>query len=140
MDYTQSGAGMNRKKILVVDGNAHDREALSMKLAGEPYDVLTAEDGAAAMSAVRSQKPDLILLNIAYPPDVGHGGGVVWDGFLLMDWLRRTPEAEATPMVLMTEEDAAKHRDHAKAAGALGLFQKPINQEGLLALIRRILG
>jgi len=39
-----------------------------MKLTAEGYDVLTAEDGGGAVNLARREKPDLILLDISFPP------------------------------------------------------------------------
>ena len=126
---------MNRKKILVVDDNAVIVKSLSIKLQANNYDVLTAEDGGSAVSVARREKPDLILLDINFPPDVAHGGGVPWDGFLIMGWLRRMEEAQNIPMIVISGGDAAKYKDRALAAGAVAYFQKPINHEELLKAI-----
>src|SRR5437773_11788864 len=61
---------MNRKKILVVDDDRVILKALSIKLNAKGYDVLTATDGSEAVTAVRTHKPDLILLDISFPPDL----------------------------------------------------------------------
>src|SRR5438552_130966 len=89
---------MNQKKILVVDDSAIIRKTLSMKLKASGYEVLTAEDGSVAVSTARRERPDLILLDISFPPDVAHGGGVPWDGFLIMGWLKRMDEAKDIPI------------------------------------------
>src|SRR5438105_2044489 len=68
----------NGKKVLVVDDNKVILKTLSLKLSANGYAIVTAEDGAAAVRAVRSEKPDLILLDVSFPPDVAHGGGVPW--------------------------------------------------------------
>jgi len=88
---------MDRKTILIVDDDRVVQQALALKLKASGYDVLEAEDGAAAVSTVRRQKPDLILLDISFPPDVAHGGGVPWDGFLILNWLRRLDEGKDVP-------------------------------------------
>src|SRR5437773_140530 len=88
----------NGHKILVVDDNKVILKILSMKLGASGYQVITAEDGSGAVNAVRTQKPDLILLDINFPPDVAHGGGVPWDGFRIMDWVRRLDEAKNIPI------------------------------------------
>jgi two-component system KDP operon response regulator KdpE len=131
---------MNRKKILVVDDSPVILKALSMKLTAEGYDVLTAEDGGGAVNLARRGKPDLILLDISFPPDVAHGGGVAWDGFLIMNWLRRMDELKNTPIVIITGSEPEKYKDRALAAGAVNFFHKPIENEELLAAIRRTLG
>ena len=131
---------MNRKKILVVDDSPLILKMMSMKLTQNGYDVVTAEDGGGAVSAVRQEKPDLILLDISFPPDVAHGGGVAWDGFLIMNWLQRMEEARQIPIIVITGGDPAKYKDRALAAGAASFFHKPIDNDSLLAVIRQILG
>jgi len=111
-----------------------------MKLHASGYDVLTAEDGSTAVSLARQQKPDLILLDINFPPDVAHGGGVAWDGFLIISWLRRMDEARDTPIIIISGCDPAKYKERALAAGAAGYFQKPVEPEQLLPAIREALG
>jgi CheY-like chemotaxis protein len=130
---------MNRKKILVVDDSVVILKTMSMKLTANGYDVVTAEDGAGAVSAVRKQKPDLILLDLSFPPDVAHGGGVAWDGFVIMNWLRRLEEAKKIPIVVITGGDPEKYKDRALAAGAVNFFHKPINNDELLTVIRQAL-
>ena len=130
---------MNRKKILVVDDNLVILKTVSMKLTANGYDVVTAEDGAGAVSAVRKEKPNLILLDLSFPPDVAHGGGVPWDGFLIMNWLRRLEEAKNIPIIVITGGDPAKCKDRALAAGAASFFHKPIDNDALLTVIRQTL-
>jgi len=130
---------MNRKRILVVDDNAVVVKTLAMKLESAGYDVLKAEDGSEAVSAARKEKPDLILLDISFPPDVAHGGGIPWDGFLIIDWLKRIDEARNVPIIVITGGEAAKYEDRALKAGAVAFFHKPINNDELLAAIQKAL-
>jgi CheY-like chemotaxis protein len=131
---------MNRKKILVVDDNPVIVTALSLKLKSAGYDVIQATDGSEAVSAVRKQKPDLILLDISFPPDVAHGGGVPWDGFIIIEWLRRIEEAKNVPVIVITGSDTQKYRERALATGAIGFFHKPVDNDGLLDVIKKTLG
>ncbi len=131
---------MPRKKILVIDDSRIILKTLSLKLTANGYDVVTAIDGSEAIAAVRHDKPDLILLDIGFPIDVGHGGGVPWDGFLIMDWLRRMDEAKDTPFIIITGGDPAKFKDRALKAGAISFFHKPIENNELLIAIRQIFG
>jgi len=131
---------MNRKRILVVDDNEVVVKALSIKLKSAGYDALQATDGSGAVSAARTEKPDLIILDINFPPDVGHGGGVPWDGFLIIEWLHRIDEAKKTPIIVITGGEPAKYKDRSLQAGAVAFFQKPINNEELLATIEKALG
>jgi CheY-like chemotaxis protein len=125
-----------RKKILIVDDSLIILRVLSMKLKNSGYDVLTAQDGAAAVSTTRRERPDLIVLDLLFPPDVAHGGGVAWDGFLIMDWVRRLEGGKDIPIIVITGGDAAQFKDRSLAAGAIAFFHKPINNDELLSTIR----
>jgi CheY-like chemotaxis protein len=131
---------MNGKKILVVDDSPIIRKTFTMKLQSCGYEVLNAEDGSGAVSLARHEKPDLILLDISFPPDVAHGGGVAWDGFLIMNWLSRMEEARGIPIIVISGGDPAKYKERALASGAVSYFQKPVKNDELLSAIRQALG
>jgi len=130
---------MGSHKILIVDDSPIILKAFSNKLHACGYDVLTAQDGGTAVNLARQQKPDLIILDIMFPPDVGHGGGVAWDGFLIIGWLRRMEEAKDIPVIIITGADAAKYKKSALDAGAVEFFQKPVDPDELINAIRRAL-
>jgi CheY-like chemotaxis protein len=133
------GTLMESKKILIVDDSPVILAALSLKLRSNGYDVLTALDGSAAVSKARQEKPDLILLDISFPPDVAHGGGVPWDGFLIMNWLHRLEEAKNIPIIVITGGDPVKFKDRALKAGAVSFFHKPFENDDLLVMISQTL-
>ena len=127
----------NSPKILVVDDNEVIVKTICLKLKGAGYQVATAQDGAEAMSVVRVEKPDLILLDITFPPDVA---GVPWDGFRIMEWLHRVDESRRIPIIVITGGDDVKNKERAMASGAVAFFHKPINHDDLLKVIRATLG
>ena len=124
-------------KILIVDDNEVIVKTISLKLKGAGYQVATAQDGAEAMSVVRMEKPDLILLDITFPPDVA---GVPWDGFRIMEWLHRVDESRKIPIIIITGGEDVKNKDRAMASGAVAFFHKPINHDDLLKVVRSTLG
>jgi len=124
-------------KILVVDDNEVIVKTICLKLKGAGYQVATAQDGAEAMSVVRMEKPDLILLDITFPPDVA---GVPWDGFRIMEWLHRVDESRKIPIIIITGGEEVKNKERAMASGAVAFFQKPINHDDLLKVVRATLG
>jgi len=128
---------IGKKKILVVDDDRVVVKALSLKLNSKGYEVLTARDGSEAISSVRQQKPDLILLDISFPPDVNNPFG---DGFGVMGWLKRVDEAATIPVIIITGGSAMEYEKKAKASGAIAFFHKPIEHEDLFAVIRETLG
>jgi DNA-binding response OmpR family regulator len=128
---------MNRKKILIVDDNAVILKALSLALTQHDFDVVTALDGSVAVGAVRREKPDAIVLDISFPPTFGN---VDWDGFRIMQWLKRVEEAKNVPFIVITGGEAAKYKERAMKEGAAAFFQKPVNNDELVATIQKLMG
>jgi CheY-like chemotaxis protein len=124
------------RKILIVDDNEVILKTISLKLQAAGYRAITALDGAEAVAAVRKDVPDLILLDISFPADVG---GVEWDGFRIMAWLHRLEAVKKTPVIIITGGEDTKSRDRAVAAGAVAYFHKPIDHDDLLKVIRTTL-
>src|SRR5207249_663001 len=83
--------------------------------------------------------PDLILLDLNFPPDVANGGGLGWDGFLILRWLRRTRGAVDVPVIAVTGGDLNLYRERCKEAGILDLLPKPVDYELLVTKIRAAL-
>jgi CheY-like chemotaxis protein len=127
----------NAKKILIVDDNEIILKTVSLKLQGAGYRVVTALDGAEAVAAVRKEAPDLVLLDISFPPDVG---GVEWNGFRIMEWFHRMEAVKKTPVIIITGGEDAKNKERAVAGGAVAFFHKPIDHDDLLKVIRATLG
>ena len=121
-------------KILLVDDDPIILKTTSMKLEARGYTVTTATDGPGALGAVRKDKPDVILLDINLPPDVG---AVDWNGVVVMSWLRRLEELKHTPFIFITGHNSTAYKDRALAAGASGFFAKPIPHDELLRMIDR---
>ena len=131
---------MSAKKILIVDDSKVVLHALTMLLENNGYVVVTAEDGSQGVNAARTERPDLILLDISFPADVGFDGGVAWDGFLILDWLKRLDQSHSAPVIIITAGDPHEYQERAQAAGVVGIFQKPIDNDQLLMAIQEALG
>ncbi|HTX20508.1 MAG TPA: response regulator [Candidatus Aquilonibacter sp.] len=125
------------RKILVVDDNEIILKTISLKLQGAGYQVVTALDGSEAVAAARKEHPDLVLLDIGFPPDVD---GVPWDGFRIMEWFHRLEAAKKIPVIIITGGDDAKYKERAISGGAVAFFHKPIEHDDLLKVIRATLG
>jgi CheY-like chemotaxis protein len=125
------------KKVLVVDDNEIILKTISLKLQGAGYRVVTALDGSEAVAAARKEAPDLVLLDISFPPDVG---GVEWDGFRIMEWFHRLESVKKTPVIIITGGEDSRNKERAVAAGAVAFFHKPIDHDDLLKVIRATLG
>jgi DNA-binding response OmpR family regulator len=121
---------------LLVDDNKIILKTTSAKLQAAGYEVLTAEDGGSAIRQVRQLKPHLIVLDLNFPPDVSHGGGIPWDGFLILTWLRRSDGMQQVPVIVITGGDLDKYKDRWAEAGVQDIFLKPLDHDALLAGIR----
>ena len=128
------------KKILVVDDDQIILKTLSIALISNGYQVFTATDGPGAASIVAQERPDLILLDLLFPPDAANVGGALQDGFFIIEWLRRMGEAGDIPIIIISGDKSAKDKKNALATGAVGFFPKPIDRVALLAAIRATLG
>ena len=126
-----------KKKILVVDDNEVVLKTVSLKLQGYGYQVITALDGTEAVASARKDPPDLILLDISFPPDVD---GVPWDGFRIMEWFHRLDSSKKIPIIIITGSEEPKTKERVTAAGAVAFFQKPLEHEYLLKVVRATLG
>ncbi len=123
-------------KILIVDDDEVILKTVKRKLEDVGYRVATAKDGAEAISVARMEKPDLILLDITFPPDVA---GIPWDGFRLMEWLNHVNGWKKTPIIIITGDQEMKQKERALAGGAVAFFHKPISHDDLIKVIHATL-
>lgn len=130
-------SGVPAKKILVVDDNEIVIRTITQKLQGAGYHVIAAMDGSEAVALARKESPDLILLDINFPMDVG---GVPWDGFRIMEWFHRLDASRRIPVIIITGSEETKTKERATAAGAVAFFQKPVEHDYLLKVVRATLG
>ena len=127
------------KKILVVDDNEVIRKAVSLKLKASGYEAFTAADGSAVVRVVDKEIPDLILLDILFPPDDAMGG-MSWDGFAILRWLRNMSEDKNVPVIIISGTDPLKYKERCLQAGASAFLHKPLNMDELIATVHATLG
>jgi CheY-like chemotaxis protein len=134
----QASPAPKGKKVLVVDDDPLFQKIISQKLKANGYSVANALDGAEAITAMREQQPDAILLDVNFPPDIPNGVSVPWDGFKLMHWIRFVEGRGGIPMFIMTSDDIQQHEAKATAGGAKGIFHKPVDQGRLVSMVDRV--
>jgi CheY-like chemotaxis protein len=118
------------KRILLVDDNAAVREGLEKLLQNRGYRVATAPDGETALGIVRTDPPNLILLDVAMP-------GL--DGFRVATVIKTDPAVQHIPIILYSgrlEESFAVLAYETKAEYFL---PKAGNLGPILSAIRRLL-
>jgi CheY-like chemotaxis protein/class 3 adenylate cyclase len=122
-----SDAGIPDARLLVVDDNQHNRDIVCRLLKRERYEVSTAENGAQALEQIKTQPPDLVLLDVMMP---------VMDGIEACKRMKDDPDTRLIPVVIMTALGQVDDRVRAIQAGADDFLTKPVNRGELLARIQ----
>ncbi|MGA3268571.1 MAG: response regulator [Verrucomicrobiota bacterium] len=138
----------SQRKILIIDDNEIILKTTSMKLENGGYQVFTALDASEGVRIARNVKPDLILLDIGFPPDVYENRVVdgftdmTWDGFRIMDWLHKVNETKRIPIIVISGmlEVEEKNKQLAIANGAVAFLPKPVNFDEMFKVISATLG
>ena len=110
-------------KILIVDDVVSNVLLLKVLLKNLNYQIATANDGLQALSAVETEKPDLILLDVMMP-------GL--NGFEVAEKLKENPETRDIPIIFLTALNATSDVVRGFKAGANDFISKPFHKEELL--------
>ncbi len=119
------------RTIMTVDDAATMRKLISFTLRGAGHDVLEAEDGMRALTALSSRDVDLVITDINMPN---------LNGIELTRRLRSLPRHKTTPILIVTTESELSIKSQAKAAGATGWIVKPFQPDQLVAVVGKVLG
>ncbi len=124
-------------KILVVDDDPEIREAISLILEANSYEVVTAEDGIEGLNRLKDERPDLMILDLLMPR---------LDGFGVCKELKdpRWAKYGHIPVIILSSvrEDASKRRYELETGLQLDVddyVEKPIEHTVLLDRIGKIL-
>ncbi|MDX1393259.1 MAG: sigma-54 dependent transcriptional regulator [Gemmatimonadota bacterium] len=111
--------------VLLVDDDDAMREALAMRIEHAGYRVSTAKDGLEALSAIESDRPDVVVTDIVLP------------GISGLDLLERVTARESPPQfILITAHGSVGWAVDAMKRGAMDFLTKPVDHEHLESLIR----
>jgi CheY-like chemotaxis protein len=122
---------MNSRKILIVDDNADIRLGMHLRLKANRYETFFAVDALSGVAEARKHRPDLIILDLGLPAG---------DGFIVMERIKQIPSLAVIPIIVVSARNRLENEKRAQAAGANAFLQKPVNDDELLAVIRRALG
>src|SRR5260221_3328291 len=117
-------------RILVVDDNEANLDIAKMRLESQGYDVITAEDGEAALVRVAEMAPDLLLLDIMMPK---------LDGIEVTRRLKADPALPFIPVILLTAKADSKDVVAGLDAGGDDYLIKPFDHAALVARVRSML-
>ncbi len=118
---------MKRPKILVVDDELETLKYVGANLSARGYDVLTAEDGRAALKVFKESVMDLVILDIMMPGP---------DGFEVCQAIRRQSDV---PIIMLSARGREKDIVRALDLGADDYLTKPFGVNEMLARVRAVL-
>lgn len=105
-------------RVLIVDDEVGIRELCRVNLVLAGYEVIEAPDGFAALEKARSEKPDMIFLDVLMP---GMSG---WE---VLSSLRADPETASIPVVMLTALNSEDDQIRGWEGGVVEYLTKPFN-------------
>jgi len=124
-------------KIVIVDDDPDIRDSLQIILEAREYIVVTAADKAEGLKTIRTEKPDLAVLDVMM---ASHD-----DGFEMARELKNDPEFKDMPILMLTGIKRETGIDFKSSAGdpawcpVDGFLDKPVDPDTLLAEVEKLL-
>ncbi|HLX79631.1 MAG TPA: response regulator [Burkholderiales bacterium] len=117
-------------RVLVIEDNPANMKLASLLLRNAGYTVLGAVDAETGLTLARSEKPDLILMDIQLPG---------MDGLAATTLLKRDPATAAIPVIALTALAMKEDQEKTKAAGCDAYIAKPLRYQELYAAIEALM-
>lgn len=117
------------KKILAVDDERHIVRLVEVNLQRAGYEVVTAFDGREALEKVKSEHPDLVVLDVMMP---------YMDGFEVLKNLKADPATAEIPVIMLTAKAQDADVFRGWQSGVDCYLTKPFNPMELLTFVKRI--
>ncbi|MBI2870441.1 MAG: response regulator [Candidatus Omnitrophica bacterium] len=116
------------KKILVVEDEPHIRMSMEARLKANGYVVVTAENGQEGCEKAKTEKPDLILMDVMMP-------GL--DGYQALAKLKEGDKTKTIPVIMLTARAQPEDVEKAGTGGATDYVVKPFTPATLLEKIKK---
>ena len=117
-------------RVLIADDEPNIVVSLEFMMKREGYEVLVARDGLAALEAIRSQRPRLVLLDAMMPG---------MSGFDVCEAVRADPEVRETLILMLTAKGRETDIARGIGAGANAYVTKPFSTRELTQKVRDML-
>lgn len=117
-------------KLLYVDDDPDIREIVQMALSLDgKVEVLTSDGGERALLSMRTDKPDLVVLDVMMPG---------MDGPTLLKRMRRDPDLAHIPVIFMTAKVSSEEAERFRELSAIGVIAKPFDPMTLAGQVRAL--
>ena len=117
-------------KVLVIDDEAPIRLLCRVNLEAEGMEVIEAQDGTVGVELARSERPDVILLDVMMPG---------MDGWEVLQALQAGEETSEIPIVFLTARAELRDRAQGLELGGIDYVTKPFNPIDLAPLVNGLL-
>ena len=118
-------------KVLLVEDNEMNRDMLSRRLIRRGFQVVFAMDGQQGVDLARSERPDIILMDMSLP---------VIDGWEATRRVKADDATRSVPVIGLTAHAMSGDREKAIEAGCDDYDTKPVELDRLIGKIERLLG
>jgi two-component system, cell cycle response regulator DivK len=118
-------------KVLLVEDNEMNRDMLSRRLIRRGFQVVFAMDGQQGIDLARSERPDIILMDMSLP---------IIDGWEASRRLKADEATRSVPVIGLTAHAMSGDREKAIEAGCDDYDTKPVELDRLIGKIDRLLG
>ncbi|WP_028007957.1 response regulator [Solimonas flava] len=118
-------------RVMIVDDSPTDVQNLKSVLLKAGHQVIEATSGQDALERVKSEKPDVVIMDVVMP-------GV--NGFQATRTLSKDPGTAHIPVIVVSSKNQETDRVWALRQGAREYLVKPVKESDLLAKIKTVLG
>jgi two-component system, cell cycle response regulator DivK len=118
-------------KVLLVEDNEMNRDMLSRRLVRRGFEVVFAVNGKQGVDLARSEKPDIILMDMSLP---------IMDGWEATRCVKSDDATRSVPVIGLTAHAMSGDREKAIDAGCDDYDTKPVELDRLIGKIERLLG
>ena len=118
-------------KVLLIEDNEMNRDMLSRRLIRRGFQVVFAMDGQQGIDLARSERPDIVLMDMSLP---------VIDGWEATRRLKADDATRSVPVIGLTAHAMSGDREKAIEAGCDDYDTKPVELDRLICKIERLLG
>ncbi|KGK88434.1 MULTISPECIES: response regulator transcription factor [unclassified Clostridium] len=121
---------MAEEKIIIVDDEEHIRELLKFNLENSGYSTIYADNGIDALKLIKSERPQLILLDLMIPG---------MDGYDVCKEVRKDNNISTTPIIMITAKGEEFDKVLGLELGADDYITKPFSIREILARVKAVL-
>lgn len=123
----RTGEPNGKTKIMIVDDDPDLRMALKLRLRANHFETVSASDGYSAIALAQKERPSLVILDLGLPAG---------DGYVVLKRMQQSDVLCDIPIIVLTARDPQMNEDRSLDAGATAFFQKPVDNNELMEVIR----